>query len=49
MAFLERQEYDKAINDFTVAIRLDPNYVPAYVSRGNAYGIHGAVDKAKLQ
>src|SRR5580704_932243 len=46
MAFLERQEYDKAINDFTEAIRLDPNYVPAYVSRGNAYGIHGAVDKA---
>jgi tetratricopeptide (TPR) repeat protein len=46
MAFLERQEYDKAINDFTEAIRLDRNYVPAYVSRGNAYGIQGAVDKA---
>jgi len=25
MAFLERQEYDKAIDDFTEAIRLDPN------------------------
>jgi tetratricopeptide (TPR) repeat protein len=46
MAFLERQEYDKAINEFTEAIRLDPNYIPAYVSRGNAYGIQGAVDKA---
>ena len=46
MAFLERREYDKAINEFSEAIRLDPNYVPAYVSRGNAYGIHGAVDRA---
>jgi tetratricopeptide (TPR) repeat protein len=46
MAFLERQEYDKAINDFTETIRLDPTYVPAYVSRGNAYGIQGSVDKA---
>jgi tetratricopeptide (TPR) repeat protein len=46
MAFLERREYDKAINEFSEAIRLDPNYVHAYVSRGNAYGIHGAVDKA---
>src|SRR5271157_5169359 len=46
MASLKRQEYDKAINDFSEAIRLDPNYVPAYVSRGNAYGTHGAVDKA---
>jgi tetratricopeptide (TPR) repeat protein len=46
MAFLERREYDKAINEFSEAIRLDPNYVPAYVSRGNAYAIHGAGDKA---
>ena len=29
--------YDKAITDYTEAIRLEPNYVAAYVGRGNIY------------
>jgi putative serine protease PepD len=46
MAFLERQEYDKAINDFTEAIRLDPNVAIIYFNRGNAYYDRGNLDKA---
>jgi tetratricopeptide (TPR) repeat protein len=46
MAFLERQEYDKAINDFTEAIRLDPNVAIIYFNRGNAYYDQGNLDKA---
>jgi tetratricopeptide (TPR) repeat protein len=46
MAFLERQEYDKAIDDFTEAIRLDPNVAIIYFNRGNAYYDHGNLDKA---
>jgi tetratricopeptide (TPR) repeat protein len=30
-------DYDWAIADFTQAIRLDPNYAKAYISRGGAY------------
>ena len=46
MAFLERQEYVKAINDFTEAIRLDPNVAIIYFNRGNAYYDQGNLDKA---
>ena len=30
-------EYDKAIEDFSVAIRLDPNYALSYENRARAY------------
>lgn len=46
MASLKRQEYDKAINDFSEAIRLDPNVAIIYFNRGNAYYDHGNLDKA---
>jgi tetratricopeptide (TPR) repeat protein len=38
--------YDKAIADFTQAIRLDPNNVVAYRERGFVYGEKGNNDKA---
>jgi tetratricopeptide (TPR) repeat protein len=34
---LRNGEFDKAIADFDMAIRLDPNYAEAYKNRGNAY------------
>jgi tetratricopeptide (TPR) repeat protein len=45
-ACYERREYDKAISDYTEAIRLDPNYASAFDSRGNAYYARGDYDKA---
>ena len=45
-ALLNRKEYDKAIGDFTEAIRLDPNYTLAYFNRGLAYDYRGNYDKA---
>jgi tetratricopeptide (TPR) repeat protein len=47
--FYDRKEYDKAISDFTEAIRLDPNYAAAYYNRGLAYYFNsswGTFDKA---
>jgi tetratricopeptide (TPR) repeat protein len=32
-----KRNYDEAIQEFTEAIRLDPNYALAYSNRGNAY------------
>ena len=39
-------EHDKAIEAFTFAIALDPNYARAYNGRGNAYGGKGQYDRA---
>ena len=39
-------DYDKAIADFTEAIRLDPKYAQAYYHRGVVYGKKGDYDKA---
>ena len=46
LAFLNRKEYDKAIGDFTEAIRLDPNYALAYLNRGLEYDYRGNYVKA---
>ena len=35
-----------AIEDYNKAITTDPNYVPAYNNRGNAYKNKGQYDKA---
>jgi uncharacterized protein (TIGR02145 family) len=40
-AYKENGEFDKAIEDYTEAIRLDPGYSMAYCLRGNAYGAKG--------
>lgn len=46
LASLNRKEYDKAIGDFTEAIRLDPNNTLAYFNRGLAYDNTGNYQKA---
>jgi len=38
--------YDKAISDYTEAIRLNPNYANAYYNRGVAYGNKRDYDEA---
>lgn len=40
--FLEQQEYDQAISQFTEAIKLDSGNVNAYLKRGIAYNGRGA-------
>ena len=45
-AYYGKQEYDKAISEFTEAIRLNPNYILAYNNRATAYGKQGKNDKA---
>jgi len=45
LAYLDEKDYDKAISDFTEAIRLDPKF-DAYFHRGVAYAEKGDHDKA---
>jgi tetratricopeptide (TPR) repeat protein len=42
----ERQDHDKAIVEFTEAIRLNPTYVEAYSYRARSWRAKGASDKA---
>ena len=44
--FSSKKEYDKAIDAFTDAIKLDPKYAAAYFNRGNEYLGSRKVDKA---
>ena len=43
---LGKLDYNKAISEFTKAIRLDPNFASAYLVRGNAYSNQGNLDEA---
>ena len=36
-AYINKGDYDRAIADYTEAIRLDPKYAIAYGNRGKAY------------
>jgi len=45
-AAFDKKDYDKAIADYTEAIRLDPNYYNYYNRRGDAYNIKKDYDKA---
>jgi len=41
-----KQDYGRAIADYTEAIRLDPNFAAAYNGRAGAYSDQGDVDRA---
>jgi lipoprotein NlpI len=46
LAFLNTDQVDKAIEDFDMAIALDPYYGDALLNRGNAFEKKGEFDKA---
>jgi tetratricopeptide (TPR) repeat protein len=41
VAYIEEGRYDRALAEFTIAIRLKPDYADAYFKRGIAYFIKG--------
>jgi tetratricopeptide (TPR) repeat protein len=43
---LDRGDFDRAIADYNEAIKLDPNYAPAFNGRGIAYGRKNEFDRA---
>jgi tetratricopeptide (TPR) repeat protein len=43
----DKKEYDKAVSDYSEAIRLNPNYALAYGSRAHAYRNQGKLEKAQ--
>ena len=45
-AYRDKGDTDRAIADYTEAIRLDPKYADAYYNRGIAYGDKGDTDRA---
>ena len=45
-AYNDKGQYDRAIQDFDQAIRLDPNYALAFNNRGIAYDDKGQYDRA---
>ena len=47
IAYVQEREYDKAIEDYTKAIRLKPDYAGAYANRGYAYSRKGDRRRAK--
>ena len=46
LAHYDKEDYDRAIADFTQAIRLDPKFGKAYDARANAYSDKGDHDRA---
>jgi tetratricopeptide (TPR) repeat protein len=45
-AFLQRREYDRAINDYDQALRIKPDYAHAFLERGRAYALKAEYDDA---
>jgi tetratricopeptide (TPR) repeat protein len=45
-AYFDNKEHDRAIADFSEAIRLDPPFAPTYNNRGGAYRIKGDYERA---
>jgi len=45
-AYGDKREYDRAIEDFNQAIRLDPHNAPAFNNRGRAFGGRREYDRA---
>jgi tetratricopeptide (TPR) repeat protein len=46
LAYANKNDYDRAIADYTEAIRLDPKYADAYGKRGNVYLVRKDNDRA---
>jgi tetratricopeptide (TPR) repeat protein len=46
LAYYRDKEYDRAIQDFDQALRLNPGFVPAFVQRGLAYENKGNATRA---
>jgi tetratricopeptide (TPR) repeat protein len=46
LEYHNKKDYDRAIADYTQAIRLDPNDAAAYINRGSAYNDKGDYDRA---
>jgi tetratricopeptide (TPR) repeat protein len=42
-AYVNKEQLDRAIEDFDQAIRINPNYALAFVSRARAYFVKGSV------
>jgi tetratricopeptide (TPR) repeat protein len=45
IAAANRDDYDKAIADYTKAIEINPKYADAYINRSIAWGKKGDYDK----
>jgi tetratricopeptide (TPR) repeat protein len=45
-AYSAKQDYKKALKNFTEAVRLEPNYADIYYARGNSYLEQSRFDKA---
>jgi tetratricopeptide (TPR) repeat protein len=45
-AYFQLKQYDRAISDYTVAIKLQPDCAPCYNNRGMAYGAKDLADAA---
>src|ERR1700723_817978 len=45
-AYFAKAQYDRAIQDFDQAIKLDPNLALAFSNRGNAYSRQRQYDRA---
>jgi tetratricopeptide (TPR) repeat protein len=44
--YKERKDYDRAIADYSEAVKLDPQHADAYINRGTAYDSKGDNDAA---
>ena len=44
--YIEQDNFDLAIEEFTQAIQLNPNYTEAYFNRGKCYGKQGSYESA---
>src|ERR1035437_5725205 len=46
VAYYERGQYDRAIQDYNQAIKFNPKYADALFNRGNTYQVKGQYDRA---
>jgi uncharacterized caspase-like protein/lipoprotein NlpI len=44
--YFDKGDYDKAIAEYDIAIRLDPTNAQAFIGRGSAYGLKSDYDRA---